>query len=240
MSRLLNHKNFIYKNANKMHNLDEIERDILELLEIKSVNKCEDVIFYDCTSLKVENLSEVYNLFYFKPRYRFKVIVFMNAEALSIVIQNKLLKSIEDSFDYIKVIFSTTQDLLPTIKSRSFQYNFESRVDMPIQKEEVLAFFNATDEEPGVKEVIFKIVESLNNNESIFVYTGLIKEKSPYFRFFQDKVNLIAELIIMYEVRARKITQRSLISRKYLGVKPTANKLILLMLELESIQIKNL
>lgn len=238
MKKLMQHKSFIYHGEGLESNLKSIKKDLSDLLEISEndVINQEDVYLYDCEQLLVENWDEVRDNFLFGPTKAYKVIVFNNAEKLSLVMQNKLLKPIEEADQKVKVIFSTTKPLIDTIKSRSMLVKITSNTPscFPKSEKDLMDFFSVIDSNiSAVRMPLIGLYKGIKENGSLIKTTGLIKEKSKALSFFSEKVHEIAKLIILYETETGRITARSKIVSKYLERESCEGDLYLMMLELE-------
>ncbi len=238
MKRLTQHKSFIYHGDYLQYNKKRILSDISELLEVpvSDIFNSEDVWEFDCNDLSVKDWDEVNNHFTFNPTGQYKVIFFDNADKLSVLLQNKLLKPIENCEDNIKIIFNTTKGLIDTIVSRSTKINLVSDIisAFPKNSSDLENYFGVDEETPVVVANAVKgIGKAITESKSILIESGLIKEKSKALTFLSKKVQEIARLIILYEITSQVVTNRTRIARQYLEVEPTESNLYLLMLELE-------
>lgn len=234
----MQHKSFIYHGDNLLFNKKRILSDLSDLLEVpvSEVFNSEDVWEFDSNDLSVKDWDEVYNHFLYNPTGQYKVILFDNADKLSELLQNKLLKPIEDSKEYIKVIFNTTKGLLDTVVSRSFTINLVSDIitAFPSNEDELHNFFGVEEETPSIVAVsISALAQAIRSSESLLIESGLIKEKSKSLQFLSQKVQEIARLIILFEIESARVTYRTRIARQYLEVESTESNLYLLLLELE-------
>ena len=238
MKKLNQHKSFIYHGDNLLYNKSIINNDLSELLETQSSDlfNSEDVWEYDCKDFGPDEWEEVSEHFLFKPTGTYKVLLFENAEELSLIYQNKLLKPIEDSKDYMKVIFNTKKNLIGTIHSRSSTIRIVSDDinTFPHSIEELFKYFDLSDNATDIiKKAIVGISKSITESSSMLIESGLIKEKSKALDYLATKVQEIAKLIILYEVENHRITSRSIVVKDYLEIESNTNNLYLLMLELE-------
>lgn len=236
--KLLQHKSFIYYGESLEVNMKSIRADLSELIHVEEdlVFYQEDVSLYESDQLLVEHWDDVRNNFIFNPTKNYKIIVFENADKLSIVMQNKLLKPIEDADEKVKVIFNTTKLLLPTIVSRSVTIKITNSdcLTFPRSEKELIDFFKVPNAEiNSLKMPIFGLYKAVKENHSLIKLSGLIKEKSIGLSFFSGKVQEIAKLILLYETESGKVTNRSLIARQYLEKESNEGNLYLMMLELE-------
>lgn len=239
MKKLMQHKSFIYHGESLECNMKSIRADLSELIDVSEdvVFYQEDVSMYESDQLTVEHWNDVRNNFLFNPTNAFKIIVFNNADKLSIVIQNKLLKPIEEADAKVKIIFNTTRPLIETIASRSITFKIISGSisKFPRSEKELMEFFEVTDSNiDTVRRPIIGLYKGIKENHSLIKLSGLIKEKSDALSFFADKMQEIAKLIILYETESGLITNRSLIARTYLEKVSNEGNLYLMMLELEA------
>lgn len=78
-------------------------------------------------SIKVEDIMPVIHEIMTKPmESAFKVILIDDADSMTVEAQNKLLKTIEDVPEYIKILLVAHSSLLPTIESRCIVHHFYS------------------------------------------------------------------------------------------------------------------
>lgn len=76
-------------------------------------------------SIKVEDIMPVIHEIMTKPmESAFKVILIDDADSMTVEAQNKLLKTIEDVPEYIKILLVAHSSLLPTIESRCIVHHF--------------------------------------------------------------------------------------------------------------------
>jgi len=238
MKRLMQHKAFIYLGDSLVRNREAIMNDLSELLskDKEDVVNSEDIVFYDSKELLIENWEEVNRNFLFPPTGKYKIIVFDNADELSILFQNKLLKPVEEAESDVKVIFNTTKNLLQTIVSRSMTIYVarETTLSFPNDEEDLLKHFDVSDE---YKSVVFSsivgIYKAIKEGKSLLIGSGLIKEKHSALEFLSKKISEIAELVILYETETMNVTSRSLVAMKYLETEKTDTNLYLFLLELE-------
>lgn len=239
MKKLMQHKSFIYHGESLESNMKSIRADLSELINVSedAVFYQEDVSLYESDQLTVEHWNDVRNNFLFNPTNAFKIIVFNNADKLSVVMQNKLLKPIEDADAKVKIIFNTTMPLIETIVSRSIIVKIisSSTSSFPKSEKELMEFFAVTDSNiDTVRRPIFGLYKGIKENHSLIRLSGLIKEKSDALAFFTGRVQEIAKLIILYETEMGFVTYRSLIARTYLEKESNEGNLYLMMLELEA------
>ena len=238
MKRLMQHKAFIYLGDSLVRNRETIMNDLSELLskDKDDVLNCEDVVVYDSKELLIDNWEEVNTNFLFPPTGKYKIIVFDNADDLSVMFQNKLLKPVEEADSDVKVIFNTTKNLLQTIVSRSMTIYVarETTLSFPSNEEALLKHFDVTEEQkPVVFSSLIGIYKAIKEGNSLLVASGLIKEKHPALEFLSKRISEIAELIILFETATMNITSRSLVAMKYLETEKTDTNLYLFLLELE-------
>lgn len=238
MKRLMQHKAFIYLGDSLARNREAIMNDLSELLskDKGDVLNSEDVVVYDSKELLIDTWEEVNRNFLFPPTGEYKIIVFDNADELSILFQNKLLKPVEDAESDVKVIFNSTKNLLQTIVSRAMTIYVarETTLNFPKVEEELLKHFDVSEENKrGVFPSLVGIYKAIKEGKSLLIGSGLIKEKHPALEFLSNKISEIAELIILYEIEAMDVTRRSLVAMKYLETEKTDTNLYLFMLELE-------
>ena len=238
MKRLMQHKAFIYLGDSLVRNRETIMNDLSELLSKHKddVLNSEDLVFYDSKELLMENWEEVNRNFLFPPTGNYKIIVFDNADELSVLFQNKLLKPVEDADSDIKVIFNTTKNLLQTIVSRSMTIYVarETALCFPNDAENLLKHFDVSEEN---NQIVFSsllgIHKAIREGKSLLIGSGLIKEKHPALEFLSKNISEIAELIILYEIGTINVTSRSLVAMKYLETEKSDTNLYLFLLELE-------
>ncbi|MBE0451938.1 MAG: hypothetical protein IBX70_14015 [Clostridia bacterium] len=241
MKKLMQHKSFIYRGDLLDRNLREIEKDLSELLNVEKsrIFNLEDVHMYDSKDLLVDCWEEVYRNFLFNPTKAFNIIIFNNADELSVIFQNKLLKVIEDADSRVKIIFNTTKKLLPTIASRSITVKVTSDgiYKFPRSKEELLRHFSTNEAEAKTfYNSIIGIYNAVKNKGSLLVESGLIKEKSASLPFMSSKLNEIAELVILFETEVLQISERSFVARRYLECESNETNLYLFLFEIEKIR----
>lgn len=239
MKTLMQHKSFIYHGESHKQNLNVIKKDLSVLLGVseEDVFYQEDVFFYDCEQLRVDDWETLRSNFLFGPAKSYKVIVLGSAEKLSLVLLNKLLKPVEEADQKVKVIFSTTKPLIDTIKSRSITIKIvegnQSRI--PKSEKELMDFFSVSEANITMARMpLIGLYKAIKENGSLIKATGLIKEKSKALSFFADKVPEIAKLIILYEIETGRISERSKVASQYLEIEPSEGELYLMMLELEA------
>lgn len=157
----------------------------------------------DSNSIKVDEIQRVFSESITAPLVsKVKVVIIDDANHLTQECQNKLLKTLEEPPEYMKFIFISHGDLLPTVESRGNVFNFlslteeemESFVDTLIgvepdfHKEILIAAANGC---PGTavhlstgnfikcfKEVVGLYLKP-SSREHILQATGLLKEKDP-------------------------------------------------------------
>lgn len=239
MKKLLQHKSFIYHGKSLNSIMKSIAKDLSELLEIceDDVFHKEDVSLYECDQLLAEHWDDVRNNFLFAPTKGYKVIVFSNADKLSLLIQNKLLMPIEEASERTKIIFCTTKPLIDTIKSRSVMVNVRdnNQLVFPKSEKELMDFFSVSESQLNIVRMpLIGLYKGVKENGSLIKCTGLIREKSKALAFFSEKVQEIAKLIILFEIESGRITGRSKIVSQYLEREPSEGDLYLMLLELES------
>ncbi len=157
----------------------------------------------DSNSIKVDDIRRIFTEVHTRPLVsNFKVVVIDDANYLTKESQNKLLKQLEEPPEYMKFIFITHNDLLPTVESRGKIFKFfalpEEEMDSFLTQ---LPLHNQIDKEiltattsgcPGVayrlfkgtflntfKEVIDLYTRPSTNDskERILQIAGLLKEK---------------------------------------------------------------
>lgn len=239
MKRLKQHKSFIYHGDSLQYNRMTILKDLSELLEVseQDIFCSEDVREFECKGLGVDDWDEVNENFIFNPTGKYRVIIFENADFLSEKMQNKLLKPIENCEDHIKIIFNTTRDLLGTINSRSLIVKLVSNIknEFPKDIDELLMYFDIENIK-GNEDIISSIIRLENaivSGKSLLIESGLIKEKSKSLKFLSEKLQEVAKLILLYEIKNGMVSTRSRVARQYLEVDANESNLYLLLLELE-------
>ncbi len=239
MKRLKQHKAFIYYgdviNTIKREVLDDL-CDLYECSGDEVLHK-EDVLIYNLSEVDIpETIEEIIKQYRYNPTDIAKVIVLDNADELSVLMQNKLLKPIEDSNMNIKTIIIATKPFIQTIESRSMLINVTSSTEIkfPQNAEELKTFFGIP---MGTSDKVYKQVLGLYNavrsKQSLLIGSELIKEKSPALKLLASKISKIAELIILFEISQTDITSRSKIASKYLEIESNEINLYQMLFELE-------
>jgi len=171
----------------------------------KFLNKAHPDFIYltlevDKKSIGVNEISMIIKEVFIRPLLSsHKVIFIEQAEKLTIQAQNKLLKTLEDSRDYIKFILVCSNDnLLPTIESRGMIWKFRPLSGNQIIH--ILEQYKLSDEDkyvllscsagcPGTIEKLVSLPKCLNRikntltsinkgNKKVFLESlGLLKEK---------------------------------------------------------------
>jgi len=125
---------FIFYNTNKTVVIDKCYEMLCQSTYSKDckcpscINKSEhfDIVIVDSEkSISIDDIREIRVLFQTKPRFKYKFIIVNKAETLSPSAANSLLKILEEAPSYLKFIFITKLDLLPTIQSRSVVVRFD-------------------------------------------------------------------------------------------------------------------
>jgi len=234
MKTLMQHKAFIYKkDSNDMYH---VAKDIAELLEIdgKDVFLSNGVKLYDCRSLKVEYLIDIFNEFYYFED-GFKILVFSFAESLSSIIQNKLLKAIEEADEMMKIIFISNKPMLPTIESRSIKVIKDKTtfLEYPNNMQQLINYFCVTGtEDEHIINAIKGFHEALYKKKPFVTNTGAIKEKSKSLDFLSNNVNKLASLVILFELK-NGFTPMTIASKRFLEAENNAYNLYQFLFELD-------
>jgi len=168
-----------------------------ELLETELLNACPDFKYIEKSDQKTEivveqikkQITEDVNITPACSKH--KVYIINDAEQMNVSAQNKLLKTLEEPPRFVVIILVTSffEKLLPTIKSRTSNINFNRICDSDIEK---IAGFNISSsllkysegslnkilqsKEESVKEkyeIIEKIAQSIKNKDKYEVVQGL-------------------------------------------------------------------
>jgi len=98
------------------------------------INKNPDLLIIDKTNLQVADIESLIDNVQLKPMiYSYKVVFITNVEGLSEIVQNKLLKTLEEPNPNVVFVLACTniEKLLPTIKSR-LKKHYVSSIDLEI------------------------------------------------------------------------------------------------------------
>lgn len=230
MSRLEQHSCYFYKGG--FSATEEAYKDICKLTNLsKDALSChEDILIYDSSDLKAEDLESVLREFHFRPsELKHKILVFLKADILDRNLQNKLLKPLEDAHEEIKVVFIGEKNLLPTVESRCSKFVFTEKnlCSFPKTEDEFLELFTKLDAEKQLRGLYRAIV----NRKSILVGSGLYAEKTIGMPIMVENFELIIHLIIAHDLETMDIS-RSQIVKRFLGKKATENLLYVMFFEL--------
>lgn len=179
------------------------------------------LIISEAEALKVDTVSEILEFSSLLPvRGKNKVIIIDNAESMSEIIQNKLLKIVEENKSNI-FIFVTSKPLLGTIHSRTFNIQFSSLTDkeledyleekqekteLPISlyggsigRYELLKKDEATSFASSMKKVL-STLETMSEKHEILSAFSELKEKDNQEFFSLQKENVDLAICFLKEV----------------------------------------
>lgn len=233
---LMQHKNVIYRGVSSAANRREIDADIAKLSSLVGV----DLVVFDSSELQVSQWEEVLEHFLYFPQGMYKIILFEHADELSEIMQNKLLKQIEESSNRIITVFNTTKPLLATVESRGIKIKVKSStmLSLPDSDEALLSLFKAGDlksSDPTLKQ-IRGLYEAIIGRKSLIRNSGLLKEKSAGLSTLSSHLNEIAQLILLKDIHDACYSHRSKVAQKYLECEPSDNNLYNLILRIESLE----
>lgn len=152
----------------------------------------------DGNSIKIDQVREVIEQVYRSPILSArKVFLFDDADTITIEGQNALLKTLEESFEYVTFIFIAHNSLLPTIVSRSITFNF-----MPLPTDIISNALPITD--ILTKELVIAAINGIgrglelrNDNDFLNiannVLNALCQIRSLSLQDFLDKLGLLKE-----------------------------------------------
>lgn len=234
--RLLQHKNIIFRGSSLEVSKREIEKEIGYLEQIGKIESA----WFNSKELVVDSWQEVLEHFLYYPQGSYKVIVFDNADELSINFQNKLLKQIEESSNRIITVFNTTKPLLTTIESRAIKITVQSdkMLSLPKTNDALYALFDV--EEAKGNEAVLKqirgLFEAILHSKSLIQESGLLKEKSAALSCLSTHINKIAQLILLKDIADGVYSHRARVAKQYLECEPSENNLYNMLLKIEAIE----
>lgn len=209
---------------------------IKELLDIETCYGHEDIVFYESSKLKVEHWKEIHDHIIYGPSFlKHKVLIFENGHMMSEILQNKLLKLLED-FQSV-CLFLVEGEMLETIQSRCtcIEVRSEGHV-LPVNARELKTLFGVDEECPeDVKQQLVRFYKALHSEKSLLIDGGLLKEKSPALSVLSNNLDIIIRLIILNDIKNKRI-KRSSVAKKYIGCENNSSNLYLLVFELELLE----
>lgn len=195
----------------------------------------------DGNSIKVNQIRELIEHVYRSPILsERKVFIIDDADTLTVESQNALLKTLEDSFEYVTFIFVAHNGLLPTIVSRSITFDFAPLpldivanalpIEDVLTKEIILSAVKGIGRgmelyhDDEFIDLANKVLSTLSQIHSLSLQDfldnlGLLKEKgdnifeSPYFDEILNIVHTFIFDAVRYKVKDRtRIIFKSLIT----------------------------